>query len=60
MGASVISGKATAIVIRTGFDTYLGKMGKEVDVKKESTNFEKGMKSINKIYDCGMFSGINS
>lgn len=46
MGASVISGKATAIVIRTGFDTYLGKMGKEVDVKKESTNFEKGMKSI--------------
>ena len=46
MGASVISGKATAIVIRTGFDTYLGKMGKEIDVKKESTNFEKGMKSI--------------
>ena len=46
MGASVISGKATAVVIRTGFKTYLGKMGKEVDVKKESTNFEKGMKNI--------------
>ena len=46
MGASVISGKATAVVIKTGFKTYLGKMGKEVDVKKESTNFEKGMKNI--------------
>src|SRR5574344_2127944 len=46
MGSSVISGVATGIVINTGFNTYLGGMGKELDSKKEITNFDKGMKSI--------------
>ena len=46
MGSSVISGTATAIVIKTGFNTYIGSMGKELDLKKEVTNFDKGMKSI--------------
>ena len=49
MGSSVISGSATAIVINTGFSTYLGSMGKEIDNNKEVTNFDKGMKSITKM-----------
>jgi len=46
MGCSVVSGNATAVVISTGFDTYLGHMGEEIDNKKELTNFDIGMKKI--------------
>lgn len=49
MGTSVISGDATAIVINTGFSTYLGGMGKQIDSKRELTNFEKGMNNITKL-----------
>ena len=49
MGTSVISGNATAVVINTGFTTYLGNMGKQIDNKKEITNFEKGMNNITKL-----------
>ena len=49
MGSSVITGSATAIVIGTGFNSYLGSMGKEIDNKKEVTNFDKGMKNITKM-----------
>ena len=49
MGTSVISGSARAVVINTGFETYLGNMGKQIDNKKEITNFEKGMNSITKL-----------
>lgn len=46
MGSSVISGKATGLVIKTGPETYLGKVGKEIKTKKELTAFDKGIKSI--------------
>lgn len=46
MGCSVVSGNATAVVISTGFDTYLGHIGKELDNDKELTNFDIGMKKI--------------
>ena len=49
MGSSVVSGSGTAVVIQTGFNTYLGRMSKEIDTKKEPTNFEKGMDSITKL-----------
>ena len=49
MGSSVVSGSGTAVVIQTGFDTYLGRMSKEIDNKKEITNFEKGMNGITKL-----------
>ncbi len=49
MGTSVISGNATAVVINTGFSTYLGSMGKQIDSKKEITNFERGMNNITKL-----------
>ena len=46
MSSSVISGTAKAIVVKTGFDTYLGKIGKEINEKKNITAFDKGMKDI--------------
>ena len=49
MGSSVISGKATGLVIETGPDTYLGKVGKEIKTKKELTSFDKGIKSISRM-----------
>lgn len=49
MGSSVVSGRATGVVIDTGFTTYLGRMSKEVETKKEPTNFEKGMNNITKM-----------
>ena len=49
MGTSVVSGRGEGIVINTGFNTYLGKVGKEVNTKKELTNFDKGIKNITKL-----------
>lgn len=46
MGSSVISGKATGLVINTATNTFLGKVSKEVSTKKELTAFDKGIKSI--------------
>lgn len=46
MSSSVISGTAKAIVVKTGFDTYLGKIGKKINDKKNITAFDKGMKDI--------------
>lgn len=49
MGTSVVSGRGEGIVINSGFNTYLGKVGKEVNTKKEVTNFDKGIKNITKL-----------
>ena len=49
MGSSVVSGRGEGVVISTGFDTYLGKVGNEVYNKKEITNFDKGINSISKL-----------
>lgn len=49
MGSSVVSGSAKAVVIETGFNTYLGRMSKNLNAKKEKTNFEKGMDGITKL-----------
>src|SRR5574344_2088647 len=46
MDASVISGKGTGVVISTGVNTFLGKMGKEITGSKTATNFDKGMAKI--------------
>ena len=46
MSSSVISGTAKAIVVKTGFDTYLGKIGKEINTKKNINEFDQGMKDI--------------
>ena len=46
MGSNVISGQATGVVIKTGLNTYMGAMNKEVDVKRKPTTFEVGMSKI--------------
>lgn len=49
MGSSVISGTATAVVIETGFSTYLGAMGQEIGQKPELTSFQQDMNHITKL-----------
>lgn len=49
MGSSVISGTATGIVVQTGFSTYLGAMGQEIDQKPELTSFQQDMNRITKL-----------
>jgi Mg2+-importing ATPase len=46
MGSNVISGAATGVVIETGKNTYLGNIAKEIENKKELTNFEIGVNKI--------------
>ena len=49
MGTSVVSGRGSGVVISTGFDTYLGHVGSEVNTKAEVTNFDKGIKNISNL-----------
>ncbi len=49
MGSSVVSGNGTGVVITTGLNTYMGNMNKDIDTKREPTNFEKGMDRITKM-----------
>lgn len=49
MGSNVVSGSGIGAVITTGFDTYLGKMNKEISKKREPTNYTKEMDSVTKL-----------
>ena len=49
MGVTIESGRATGVVIKTGFNTYLGQVGSEISIKKEVTNFDKGIKNISNL-----------
>lgn len=49
MGSSVVSGLGTGVVIETGFSTYLGTLGGEVENKKPVTNFDLGIKHISNL-----------
>ncbi len=44
LGTSVESGSATAVVIATGFDTYLGSMADAIVGTQTQTSFDKGVK----------------
>src|SRR5579863_1440279 len=44
MGSHVISGKATALIIRTGKDTEFGKISDRLGSKIPETDFEKGIR----------------
>ena len=46
MGSTVVSGSGTGIVIKSGFNTYLGGMSKKVSKNKGKTNFEEGISKI--------------
>lgn len=49
MGTNVISGGATGVVIKTGNDTYLGKVAHTLTNGKPKTAFQKGVESISKL-----------
>ncbi len=44
MGSHVISGKATALVIKTGAQTEFGKISERLRLKPPETDFEKGIR----------------
>ena len=46
MGTSVVSGTATAVVVRTGNTTEYGKIAKKLTEKPPETEFERGIKSF--------------
>ena len=46
MGCTVISGQGKGIVIKTGLNTFIGKMNKKKIPVKEETAFDKGMDHI--------------
>lgn len=46
MGCNVISGHGKGIVIKTGLDTYIGRMNKKKQVVKNETTFDQGMNRI--------------
>ena len=46
MGCNVISGHGKGVVIKTGLDTFIGRMNKKKEVVKEETTFDKGMNHI--------------
>ncbi len=46
MGSNVISGSGTGIIIKTGENTYLGKMNKKTNIQKTKTSFDEGIDKI--------------
>lgn len=46
MGTNVVSGTASAIVVNTGNDTYLGSLSKSLVGKRAETSFDRGVNSI--------------
>ena len=49
MGTNVISGSAIGIVIKTGDDTYFGKVADTITDEKPKTAFQKGIDSVSKL-----------
>ena len=49
MSSNVVSGLGTGLVLKTGFDTYLGSVGTKIKFSKNNTNFNQGIKSISKL-----------
>ena len=46
MGTSVVSGTASAVVIETGAQTYLGSLAKEVTGQRSRTSFDRGINDV--------------
>jgi Mg2+-importing ATPase len=46
MGSNVVSGKATALIIRTGQQTEFGKISASLQLKTPETDFEKGIRKF--------------
>lgn len=46
LGTNVVSGIATAVLISTGGNTYLGSISKSLSGKRPETSFDKGVNSV--------------
>ncbi|MFT3985140.1 MAG: magnesium-translocating P-type ATPase, partial [Lachnospiraceae bacterium] len=49
MGSNIVGGSATAIVLTTGKNTYLGSMAKSLSGDRAKTSFERGVDSVSKL-----------
>ena len=49
MGTNVVSGRAIALVLTTGNQTYFGSMAKSLYTVKEKNSFEEGIDSVSKL-----------
>ena len=49
MGTNVVSGSAKGVVIKTGDNTYFGKVAKTISTGKEKTAFQKEIENISKL-----------
>ena len=46
MGTNVISGNGLGVVVKTGLDTFMGKVNNKIANKKDATTFEQGINHI--------------
>ncbi|MDD2214115.1 MAG: magnesium-translocating P-type ATPase [Oscillospiraceae bacterium] len=49
MGSNMVSGKAQALVLCTGNDTYIGGMSRQLENLKTKNSFEKGVASVSSL-----------
>ena len=49
MGADIVSGSATAVVLATGNDTYFGSMAQSLSGDKSKNSFERGVDSVSRL-----------
>ena len=49
MGTNIVSGSATAVVLKTGNNTYFGNMAKSIYTVAEKNSFEKGVDAISSL-----------
>ncbi|MBQ3409399.1 MAG: magnesium-translocating P-type ATPase [Clostridia bacterium] len=49
MGTNIVSGRATAVVLTTGNNTYFGSMAKSLYSVNEKNSFEKGIDDVSKL-----------
>lgn len=49
MGSNVVSGSATAIVLATGNETYIGSMAKSLTSQRAKNSFERGVDSVSSL-----------
>ena len=49
MGTNVTSGYGKAVVIKTGDNTYFGKIAQSISSGKPKTNFQKGIENVSKL-----------
>ncbi len=49
MGTNVVSGRARALVVATGRDTYFGSLAKAVSGSRSETAFDRGVNSVSRL-----------